>query len=161
MITQLAVGEALVSMLEGKGVPAMVERTLIAPPASRVGPITPAERAELMARSALRGKYDTTVDRESAYEVLKARANRWTDKAAGGAADSPAEASAAGGGFLSDMGSMIGGLFHRAPGAAGKGRSRMSTSEVIMRSAAQSAARSIGTQIARAVLRGVLGGLSR
>ena len=162
VITQLAVGEALVSMLEGKGVPEMVERALIAPPASRVGPVTPAERAELMARSALRGKYDTTVDRESAYEVLKARANRWIDKAeAGSSADRPAEASAGGGGFLGQIGGMIGGLFHRAPAATGKGRSRMSTGEVIMRSAAQSAARSIGTQIARAVLRGVLGGLSR
>ena len=157
VITQLAVGEALVSMLEGKGVPEMVERTLIAPPQSRVGPISPTERQQLMEISALRGKYDTTIDRLSAYEVLKARANRWIDMAEKGKV---AEAGASsGGGILNEIGSMIGGLFHRAPPAGG--RSRMSTGESMLRSAAQSAARSIGTQIARAVLRGVLGGPSR
>ncbi|MBB3998993.1 helicase HerA-like domain-containing protein [Aureimonas pseudogalii] len=73
-ITQLGVGEALVSVLGKGGVPTMVERTLIRPPAARIGPLTPAERAEVMRASPLAGKYDTAVDRESAYELLNGRA---------------------------------------------------------------------------------------
>ena len=71
---QLGVGEALVSMLDAKGKPEVVDRVLIAPPAARVGPITPQERAEVIASSPLRGKYDTAIDRESAFEVLQKRA---------------------------------------------------------------------------------------
>ena len=73
VITELGIGEALVSFLEGKGTPSMVERTLIAPPAARIGPLTAAERRAVIARSALRGKYDETVDDESAYEILQRR----------------------------------------------------------------------------------------
>jgi uncharacterized protein len=71
VITELAVGEALVSMLEGKGTPMMVERTFIKPPTAQVGPISPAERKQAMQKSGLSGKYDTTIDRESAYEILQ------------------------------------------------------------------------------------------
>ena len=74
-ITELGQGEALVSMLEGKAVPSIVERTLIRPPSSRLGPLKDEERAALMAASPLRGVYDEAVDRESAFEVLKARAS--------------------------------------------------------------------------------------
>ena len=74
-ITELGQGEALVSMLEGKAVPSIVERTLIRPPSSRLGPLKDEERAALMAASPLRGIYDEAVDRESAFEVLKARAS--------------------------------------------------------------------------------------
>ncbi|WP_181708452.1 helicase HerA-like domain-containing protein [Chthonobacter rhizosphaerae] len=74
VITQLAVGEALVSMLEGKGVPSMVERTLIRPPSSRLGPLTDEERAQITAASPLAGAYDEVLDRDSAFEILKARA---------------------------------------------------------------------------------------
>ncbi|MEF2550500.1 helicase HerA-like C-terminal domain-containing protein [Aurantimonas sp. A2-1-M11] len=73
-ITKLGVGEALVSTLDRKGVPSIVERTLIRPPAGRLGPVTDAERRETMARSPLAGQYDHTVDRESAYEMLFGRA---------------------------------------------------------------------------------------
>jgi DNA helicase HerA-like ATPase len=73
VITDLGIGEALVSMLDEKGRPGMVERTLIGPPASRVGSITPDERRQLVSSSSLFGKYDKMVDRESAYEVLKER----------------------------------------------------------------------------------------
>src|SRR5258708_14042407 len=73
VITELEVGEALVSLLDEKGRPNMVERAFIVPPASQLGPITDAERAELMRRSAVAGKYDTPVDRESAYEKLTQR----------------------------------------------------------------------------------------
>lgn len=72
-ITELGVGEALVSFLEEKGTPAMVERALVVPPASRVGPITPDERKALMAKSIVAGQYEKVIDRESAYERLKAR----------------------------------------------------------------------------------------
>lgn len=70
-ITNLGIGEALVSLLEKKAVPAMVERTLIRPPSSQMGPITEAERAEVMASSPVAGQYDQLLDRESAYEILK------------------------------------------------------------------------------------------
>jgi hypothetical protein len=151
-ITELGVGEALISMLEGKGTPAMVTRDLIAPPASRVGPLTPDERAMVVKKSHLFGKYDTTIDSESAYEVLAKRAN-------GGDAQVP-EPSGGGGGLMGTVGSVLGGLFGDG-GSQGKGRQRMSTGEMIIRSAAQSAARSVGTQITRAILRNVLGGLTK
>jgi DNA helicase HerA-like ATPase len=75
-ITSLAVGEALVSVLEDKGIPSMVGRTMMRPPSSRLGPITPEERRALMAASAVAGLYDTVEDRESAFEVLQARARK-------------------------------------------------------------------------------------
>ncbi|MBM3642774.1 MAG: DUF853 family protein [Alphaproteobacteria bacterium] len=86
-IVELAVGEALVSCLDAKGVPGMVERTMIAPPQSRIGPVTEAERAAAIAASPLAGKYDTPVDRASAFEVL-------TGRASGGDQARPASAAA-------------------------------------------------------------------
>jgi DNA helicase HerA-like ATPase len=73
-ITELAVGEALISFLEESGTPQMVERALVVPPASRLGPITPAERKAIMDTSIVRGQYDKVIDRESAFEMLKKRA---------------------------------------------------------------------------------------
>ena len=73
-ITQLGTGEALVSTLEAKGIPSMVQRTLIRPPASRIGPITPQERAKVMAESPVSGQYDKVIDRESAFEILQKKA---------------------------------------------------------------------------------------
>jgi DNA helicase HerA-like ATPase len=73
-IREVGVGEAVTSMLEAKGAPGVAERTLIRPPSSQLGPIAPATRAALMGMSPLAGKYDTAVDRESAFEVLRARA---------------------------------------------------------------------------------------
>jgi len=153
-ITQLAVGEALVSMLEEKGTPAVVDRCLIAPPMARVGPITPQEREAIMRRSPVLGRYDTPLDRESAYEMLQKKA------AASEAADG------AGGGVFGALGGLFGGGPASAGGAPSsgarpRGRARMSTSEMIVRSATQSVARTIGTQIARSVMRGVLGGMTR
>ncbi len=74
VITELKVGEALVSTLDEKGAPTIVQRTLIKPPRSRLGPVTPKERAIIQSISPLEGKYETIIDRESAYEVLKAKA---------------------------------------------------------------------------------------
>lgn len=146
-IMQLGVGEALVSMLDAKGAPETVERTLIAPPSGRVGPITAAERAAIMSASGLAGKYDTMVDRDSAFEMLQGRA-----AAKGGDADAPAEG---GGGLLGSLGGFVGGLFGRAD------RKRMSPAELAARAAIQSAARSVGTQLTRQILRNVLGGMSK
>lgn len=160
-IMQLSVGEGLVSMLDAKGKPEIVDRVLVAPPAARVGPITPEERANVLAASPLRGKYDTPIDRESAFEVLQKRAEGHLSSAGAGPAR-PGEQTTqanAGGGVLGKIGGMVGGvvggLFKR------ENPKRMSTGELAMRSAVQSAARSIGTQIAKEVLRGVLGGISR
>ena len=191
VITQLGVGEALVSMLEKGGTPAIVSRSLIAPPGSRVGPITAEERAAVIAASPLRGKYDVTIDRDSAFEVLNRRGTKmvekgqsaspspwgapqsappqqapssvppspWTHKNAP-PAPPPQEQPQQGGGILDSIGGMIGGALGNGGSSGGRGN-RMSTGEMILRSAAQSAARSIGTQITRAILRNVLGGMRR
>ncbi len=187
VITQLGVGEALVSMLEKGGTPAVVARTLIAPPGSRVGPITPEERAAVVAASPLRGKYDATIDRESAFEVLNKRGTKMVEKTqsapaspwgapqAGPSSAEPGpwgprtvpnvppaqepQTPSSGGGILDTIGGMIGGGSGERP-SNGRGN-RMSTGELIIRSVAQSAARSLGTQITRAILRNVLGGMKR
>jgi DNA helicase HerA-like ATPase len=145
-ITQLAVGEALVSTLEGKGVPSMVERTLIRPPSGQVGPITPGERAETMRFSGLGGRYDTTIDRESAYETLQARAK-----------ESAAAAGAAARAEQGGVGDILGGLF--GGGGAAKGRQRQTVAEAIVKSATRSMSSSVGRQIGNAIVRGVLGSL--
>ncbi len=141
-IMHLGVGEALVSMLGDKGAPEIVDRVLIAPPSARVGPITTEERAEIMRASKFSGKYDTAVDRESAYETLEGRA-------AGGDAG-------AGGGW---MGTIVGGVLGTLFGS--KRGQKLSPAEIALRSAVQSAARSAGTQIAKQILRGTLGGISK
>jgi DNA helicase HerA-like ATPase len=157
-ITELAVGEALVSFLEAKGTPSMVERALIAPPQGRVGPLTPAERAEIIRQSPLRGKYDEAVDNESAYEMLAKRK---------GLDSAPAEAASQSEGGLSGMlGGWLGGLLGGGEGAApkGKGRSRRpppSLAEQVIGNAARSMARKVGTEVGDAILRNVLGGLTK
>ena len=155
VITELAVGEALVSTLEERGTPSIVERALVAPPTARVGPVTEAERKQVIQASPLRGKYEETLDSESAYEMLAKRKQM---------AEQPAqEASTSGGlgGILGKITDALGGGAQPQPQQPGKGRGtqRMSTTEVIIRSMATSAARSVGTQITRAVLRNVLGGI--
>src|SRR5690606_29110280 len=72
-ITELGVGEALVSLLDAKGTPGIVQRALIRPPTSRIGPVTPEERKQVIGRSPLGGKYDHPIDRESAHELLERR----------------------------------------------------------------------------------------
>jgi DNA helicase HerA-like ATPase len=150
VILQLAVGEALVSVLEGKGTPTIVERTLIAPPGGRVGPITPQERAALIKDSPVKGKYETTIDRESAFEMLAGRAE---------AAAKEAQGSGGIGGFL---GGLFGGS-SPAPAPGGRGRAAprqpQSMGEKIVSSAARSVASSVGRQIGTAIVRGVLGSL--
>jgi DNA helicase HerA-like ATPase len=141
-ITQLGVGEALVSTLHDKGEPSIVERTLVCPPSSRIGPVTAEERQTVMSRSPVAGRYDQPVDRESAYEVLRQRAERVAadDAAAAQEAARAREEAAATGG-----------------GARSSGRQRQTPLEAMV----TSAARSIGSQIGRQLLRGVLGSLTR
>src|SRR5690606_6712703 len=143
-ITELAVGEALVSLLDEKGRPNVVERVWMMAPGSRMGPIDDAERAALMKHSVVAGVYDETVDRESAHEMLLARAKERA------AAEAEAAGRAAGGeGVLGSLGGILGG------GARSGGRARRTDS--ILEAAAKSAARSLGTGLGREILRGVLG----
>jgi DNA helicase HerA-like ATPase len=144
-ITELGVGEALVSLLDEKGRPSVVERAFVAPPASRIGPITDAERAALLRTSLVAGIYDKTQDRESAYEMLKGRA------AAGPAGGGPG--GAAGG---ESSGGGIGGALKDALGGVLTGSGRKDSAIEAM---AKSAARSIGSSLGREIIRGVLGTL--
>jgi hypothetical protein len=156
-ITELAVGEALVSMLEARGTPSMVERTEIAPPMAQVGPIAPDQRRAAIASSPMRAKYERMVDRESAYEILMQRRNLEQ------AGNQPQQADAGGGGILDTIGGMLGG---GAPAPAGRGgpgsrggRVPQSMTEKIITSAARSVASSVGRQLGTAILRGVLGSI--
>ncbi|HEX9751836.1 MAG TPA: helicase HerA-like domain-containing protein [Methyloceanibacter sp.] len=101
-IMQLGIGEALVSSLDQKGQPTMVERTLVKPPNSRVGPISDAERKAVMSASPVRGEYDEVEDRESAYEILQKRTAKRSEAEAAQAEDEPAEKKKAGAGSRSD-----------------------------------------------------------
>jgi uncharacterized protein len=96
VITELKVGEALVSFLEEKGAPSIVERALIRPPSARIGPLTPEERKKIIANSPVRGQYDTAVDRESAYEMLKKQTEEKLARRSSTEAESGAAVSAAG-----------------------------------------------------------------
>ena len=145
-ITQLGKGEALVSVLDPKGVPTMVERTLIRPPSSRLGPITADERVKLVKNSPLYGQYDEAEDRESAYEKLSKRAGERAaaDKQAAAARETAkAEKAAA----------------RAAP------RERESATDRFIKNAASSVGRTLGSQVTRsltnALVRGILGGLTR
>jgi DNA helicase HerA-like ATPase len=138
-ITELGVGEALVSFLDGQGRPTPVERAFVCPPQGRVGPATDAERDGLIRSSVLYGHYEKQVDRESAYEILKARAEQ-----------SPAEAEQGEQGF--DWGGLFGGGGN-APKKGGRPR------DSVLEAAAKSAARTIGSELGRQVLRGVLGSI--
>jgi DNA helicase HerA-like ATPase len=148
-ITELAVGEALISFLDEKGRPSVVERAFVLPPASRIGPITPDERKAVIAASAVAGIYEQVVDRESAYEKLKGRAVASSAPASGtgpagttaGGAPAPA-----GGGMMDSIKDSLGGLMR------GSGRK-----DSIVESMAKSAARTVGSTIGREIIRGVLG----
>jgi DNA helicase HerA-like ATPase len=139
-ISQLAVGEALVSTLQEKGIPLPVERALICPPRCRLGTLTHEERAMVRARSPLGSKYDLPVNRESAYEMLNRRA---LEKVAGEAQAKRAEYDG-----QSSRGTMLSDLLWGT-------RRRQGVVETV----AKQAARTIGNQIGRKILRGVLGSI--
>jgi DNA helicase HerA-like ATPase len=140
-ITELGVGEALVSLLDEKGRPCVVERALVLPPGSRLGAITAEERASVIRNSLIAGIYDKTEDRESAYEKL---AQRVKEQPA-----APEQAEASGGGMLGALGGLLGG----STGPRGGRR------EGVVELAAKSAARAIGSQVGREIIRGVLGSI--
>jgi hypothetical protein len=149
VITELGVGEALVSTLRDKGAPSMVERTLIRPPSSRLGPVTPSERAETIAASPMRGRYEKTVDRESAYEVLQRRAERAQKDAA-----EEAER-------RERLEKREREERERERGASRAPAKRRSNRQSIGEAAAKSAARTLSSRLTSAIVRGLLGSLSR
>ncbi len=149
VITELGVGEALVSTLMKKGVPTPVERTLIRPPASRMGPITDKERKIILAQSEMATKYDETVDRRSAYEVLKERAEAKAEEAER-AAEEEARAKAKAVSRSS-----------KSSGSRRTTRKRSSNRQSVSEAVVKSAARTFTTQLTRALVRGLLGGLKR
>jgi len=162
VITQLGKGEALVSFLEGNGTPSMVERTMIAPPSARIGPVTPQERKAVIGQSPIKGKYDQTIDPESAYEILQRRVQQQPDD------DTPPQRGPAGGqqpdapqqGSGSSWGDVVGGVLGNVlGGGGGRPRGRMTTTEVVVKQVARSVASQVGSQIGKALIRGVLGSL--
>ncbi len=141
-IGELAVGEALVSLLDEKGRPCVTERAFVLPPGSQIGPITPEQRKALLASSLVAGTYDEPIDRESAYEALKGRAAASADQAEAVKQRPPQR----GGGALSDL------IFgHTGP--------RGGHHEGLAEMAARSAARSVGSSVGRQIIRGVLGSI--
>jgi DNA helicase HerA-like ATPase len=144
-ISQLAVGEALVSTLDAKGSPTVTERVWIVPPASQIGPIPDSERDAIRQRNASTyGHYDQAIDRESAYEMLT---NRTATKTA--AANAPAAPQPAGTG----IGAVLTSVLFGTTGPRG------GQHDGLVQSAAKSAARSMGSGVGRAILRGALGSI--
>ena len=146
VITQLGVGEALVSTLQEGGVPMPVDRALITSPGCRIGAITPDERAAVRSRSPVGGKYDTTVDRESAFEKLSERAQQAPPPQAPGAPAGGKGAQQQGGGWTGMAKDMIFGTSRR---------------QGMLETMAKSVVRNAGGQLGRSILRGVLGSISK
>jgi DNA helicase HerA-like ATPase len=173
-VQELAVGEALISTLDAKGIPSVVDRVLITPPTCRMGPITPAERSAVLTASPLKGSYDQVIDRESAYEMLMAAAKGEAAPAQAPTVQPPAQKS---GGWGWGWGSKK----EEAPAAEpdrrrassypmpqkpreeprprASGHQRQTMGEAIAKSAARSVTSTIGSSIGRALVRGVLGSL--
>ena len=147
-ITELAVGEALISLLDEKGRPTVTERVFVLPPGSQIGPILPAQRQALLANSLVAGVYEKTVDRESAYEKIKGRAEVAATEAANNPNGGAAGQSASGG--------MLGGLNDMLFGTTGP---RGAKHDGLAQSMAKSAVRTMGSAVGREIIRGVLGSI--
>jgi len=164
-ITQLGVGEALISFLDEKGTPGIVDRASVCPPRAQIGPITPDERRTLMAGSLVAGVYDQPVDRESAYERLKARSEassapaspatqprQPSTQASPQPSSQPSPGMTQAGGILGELGSLL-------VGSVGpRGGRREGIVEAMVKSGARSVGSQIGGQIVRGVLGSILGG---
>ncbi len=148
-ITELAVGEALISFLDAKGRPSVTERVFVLPPGSQLGPITPQQRQALMASSLVAGVYEKTVDRESAYEKLKGRAADTATQAPTNGKGAPANAGDSGGGLMGGLNDVLFG----STGPRGGKR------DGLAQTMAKSAVRTMGTSLGKEILRGVLGSL--
>ena len=159
-ITELAVGEALVSFLDAKGRPCVTERVFVIPPGSQIGPISPEQRKALMAGSLVAGVYEKKVDRESAYEKLKGRAVAGADAAQGAAEEAktagPQGSAGSGAGAAPASGGLMGGLSDVLFGSTGP---RGGKHEGLAQSMAKSAVRTMGSSVGREIIRGVLGGI--
>jgi DNA helicase HerA-like ATPase len=171
VIMELGKGEALVSFLEGNGTPTMVERTMIRPPAARLGPITPAERKAVMDISPVKGRYDQAFDAESAYEVLQQRMQ--STAIAPGPGQPGQQSAAPAGGMLGQVGAIVATIF----GTNSPRRQRLSAGQLIARRVTRSVTDqvagkvaadigkslggSMGSSVGRAIVRGALGGILR
>ena len=144
VITELEVGEALVSVLDEQGRPTEVEKILIAPPSSRIGPITPEERTEIVNRSPVKAVYEKAVDRESAFETLRARSE---EKQASALEQKKAKEEAE-----NDSGGFWGSIF----GGSSKPSKRQGAGEAMVKSVM----RSVGTTLGREIMRGVMGSIT-
>jgi hypothetical protein len=179
VIGELAVGEALVSLLEADGTPAVVERALIRPPVSRLGPLNAAERAQVLAGSPVAGVYDQAVDRESAFEVLQAQQAQTAETEAqsggwsspwgkalgtvfgGGGTPAPTTVPPSGPSDRPAWSTSRGGLAQRrgAPARAPQQGMAGTIAGTMAKQVARSVASQIGTQIGRQIVRGILGGI--
>ena len=153
-ITELAVGEALISFLDEKGRPSVTQRVYVVPPGSQIGPITAAQRQQLMQQSLVAGVYEKAVDRESAYEVLRSRAE--SAPVAPGKPGVAGTAGTAGAGTAPADSGMMGELNDLLFGTTGP---RGGKKDGIVQTVVKSTARTMGTQLGRQILRGVLGGI--
>jgi hypothetical protein len=144
-ITELAVGESLVSFLDANGTPEMVERALVCPPHSQIGPITREQRQALIKNSVVAGVYENAVDRESAFEVLRARAGQSLPVTTTGPGQAPASPP----------------WYENIPGMSGHGRRGDNLADAMAKSAARAMGSSLGRQIIRGVLGSLLGGKKR
>jgi DNA helicase HerA-like ATPase len=166
VITELGVGEALVSLLDEKGRPTVTERVYVLPPSSQIGPITAQQRQDLLESSIVAGVYEKVVDRESAFEAIKGRTQQKLAASPGAAPSSaPGQAPGRSGGapsaeappapergILDGIGDLMGG---------GARRTRASAGEQMIKSAASSIGREVGRQIIRGVLGSIFGGSRR
>jgi len=157
-ITELATGEALLSLLDAKGRPSVTERAFVLPPGSQIGPITAAERKALLDGSLVAGVYEKTVDRESAYEKLKGRTQAAQTPGVTGTAPASTQtgSTAAGPDAAGTGSSILDGLRDAVFGSTGPRGGRR---EGLAESMAKSAVRSIGSAVGREIIRGVLGGI--
>ena len=145
VIMQMGVGEALISFLDAQGIPGVVERAMVCPPHSQIGPITPEQRVAIIKGSVVAGVYETVVDRESAYERLKGKV------VASGAGTAPAGSGSGWLGSLEAAGTALGGVL------GGSGGSRRG--DTVVQAMVKSAARTMGSTVGRQIIRGVLGSL--
>ena len=148
-ITELGVGEVLISCLDEKGVPCVVDRALVVPPVSQIGPVTGDVRAQLISTSLVAGQYEEAVDRESAFELLSKKAEERASAAAAAKAEADAQKEV-------EKQAKAERAAARAPDTLAE-----SITKSVVRSASSSIGRSIGTQIVRGVLGGIFGGKSK
>jgi hypothetical protein len=155
-ITDLAVGEALISLLDAKGRPSETERVFVLPPGSQLGPITAEQRQALLQSSLVAGVYEKTVDRESAYELIKGRAPAMDESAVQKAQTQLKSTSTdEGGGLMTGVSDM---LF----GSSGpRGGKRDGVAQLVVKSAVRTVGSAIGREIVRGVLGSLLGGGGR